>query len=174
MVRFNFWTIAYEGERLAAIKRVRQHCQCCNMAGSMNGVSMPELAFRVQHVSFSYNSVPALHDLSLQILSGERIALIGANGSGKSTLLRLLAGLSFPNEGSISFFDEALTEAGLQEESFFSFPSTSRCGFSKPRCSAIQPSVFDEVAFGPLQLRWPRDQIRQRVETTLSAWASRI
>lgn len=135
----------------------------------MNGFSMPELAFQVQHVSFSYNSVPALYHLSLQILSGERIALIGANGSGKSTLLRLLAGLSFPNEGSISFFNEALTETALQKEEFF-FRFRRRVGvvFQNPDVQLFNPSVFDEVAFGPLQLRWPRDQIRQRVEATLN------
>jgi cobalt/nickel transport system ATP-binding protein len=124
--------------------------------------------FQVSGVSYFYNGLQALQDISLEIQPGERVALLGANGSGKSTLLRLLAGLSFPRQGSISFFGEPLTEPRLREEEFF-FAFRRRVGivFQNPDVQLFNPSVFDEVAFGPLQLRWPADRIRGRVAEIL-------
>ncbi|HEX4773245.1 MAG TPA: ABC transporter ATP-binding protein [Bryobacteraceae bacterium] len=127
-----------------------------------------EAAFEVKTISFAYREVSALKDLSLRIPRGERVALIGANGSGKSTLLRMLAGLSFPDCGEISFFGEPLTKTRLQEEDFF-FRFRRRVGvlFQNPDFQLFNSSVFDEIAFAPLQLRWPRNQIREAVEQTL-------
>ena len=129
---------------------------------------MNDDAFEVKAISFSYREVSALKDLSLQIKRGERVALIGANGSGKSTLLRMLAGLSFPDRGEISFFGEPVTQSRLDEEDFF-FRFRRRVGvlFQNPDFQLFNSSVFDEVAFAPLQLRWPRNQIREVVERTL-------
>jgi cobalt/nickel transport system ATP-binding protein len=124
--------------------------------------------FQVSGASYFYNGLEALHEISLEIQSGERMALLGANGSGKSTLLRLLAGLSFPREGAVSFFGEPLTEPRLREEEFF-FAFRRRVGvvFQNPDVQLFNPSVFDEVAFGPLQLRWPAERIRERVAEIL-------
>lgn len=124
--------------------------------------------FQVCGAFYSYNGLEALHNISIEIQAGERMALLGANGSGKSTLLRLLAGLSFPRQGSVSFFGEPLTEMRLREENFF-FAFRRRVGvvFQNPDVQLFNPSVFDEVAFGPLQLRWTSARIRERVEQTL-------
>jgi cobalt/nickel transport system ATP-binding protein len=131
-------------------------------------VPAAKVAFDVCDVSYRYNQVPALRGLSMRVMHGERVALLGANGSGKSTLLRLLAGLCFPDQGEISFFGESLSERRLESEEFF-FRFRRRVGmvFQNPDIQLFSPSVFDEVAFGPLQLRWPKEQIRQRVEETL-------
>ena len=131
---------------------------------------MTETAFSVRAVSYRYNQVPALNGLTMQVARGERVALLGANGSGKSTLLRLLAGLCFPSRGEIQFFGESLTERRLQDEAFF-FNFRRRVGlvFQNPDIQLFNPSVFDEVAFGPLQLRWPRAEIRERVEAALES-----
>jgi cobalt/nickel transport system ATP-binding protein len=125
---------------------------------------MNDPAFDVRGVSYSYNQVQALDAVSLQVAAGERIALLGANGCGKSTLLRLLAGLYFPSQGEISFFGEPLTESRLADEEFF-FRFRRRVGllFQNPDIQLFNPSVFDEVAFGPLQLGWARAEIRARV-----------
>jgi len=135
-----------------------------------NPIANPEPAFDARALCYRYNRVAALDGLSLQVRRGERVALLGANGSGKSTLLRLLAGLYFPNSGDISFFGERLTEQGLQDEAFF-LRFRRRVGllFQNPDIQLFCPSVFDELAFGPLQLRWPKDKIRQRVEEMLES-----
>jgi len=126
------------------------------------------LAFDIRDVSYRYNQVTALNSLSMQVRRGERVALLGANGSGKSTLLRLLAGLCFPESGEISFCGESLTERRLQDEQFF-FSFRRRVGlvFQNADVQLFSPSVFDELAFGPLQLRWSARQIRERVEEVL-------
>ena len=93
---------------------------------------------------------------------------MGANGSGKSTLLRILDGLYFPDRGSVQVLGEPLTEARLQDDDFaFRFRRRVAFVFQNPDVQLFNPTVFDELAFGPLQLRWPREQIIQRVEETL-------
>ena len=130
--------------------------------------SEANIALDVRSVSYSYEGVSALENLSLQVAQGERIALIGANGSGKSTLLRLLAGLAFPQRGEIFFFGVHLTEARLQEKEFF-YTFRRRVGvvFQNPDVQLFNASVFDEVAFGPLQLGWPKTKVREKVEQAL-------
>ena len=104
----------------------------------------------------------------MEVMRGERLALLGANGSGKSTLLRVLAGLSFVNGGEIRYLGERLSAERLEEEQFF-YEFRRRIGvvFQNPDVQLFNASVFDEVAFGPLQLGWPKQEIRERVETTL-------
>ncbi len=130
---------------------------------------MSETIFDVQNVIYRYNAeVTALKGLSLKVQRGERIAILGANGSGKSTLLRLLDALYFPESGSISAFDEPLTEERLQDEEFaFAFRRRVALVFQNPDVQLFSPTVFDEVAFGPLQLRWPKDTIRRTVQEAL-------
>ncbi len=140
------------------------------MAGPLTVTGPSETAFLVRDVSYRYHHQLALSGLSMRVARGERVALLGANGSGKSTLLRLLAALSFPEQGDISFFGELLTHQRLQEEAFF-YGFRRRVGlvFQNPDIQLFNPSVFDEVAFGPLQLRWPKAQIRERVEALLES-----
>ncbi len=125
-------------------------------------------AFEVRDVTYRYDQVTALNGLSLTVSQGERVALLGANGCGKSTLLRVLAGLYFPQRGQVRFCGEPVTEARLADEQFF-FQFRRRVGlvFQNPDVQLFNPSVFDEVAFGPLQLHWPKERIRQRVAEML-------
>jgi cobalt/nickel transport system ATP-binding protein len=129
------------------------------------------LIFDVRNVTYRYDEkFTALAGFSLQVGEGQRVALLGANGSGKSTLLRLLDGLYFPESGSVLFAGEPLSEARLQEEEFrFAFRRRVGLVFQNPDVQLFNPTVFDEVAFGPLQLRQPQDEIRQRVSQALDA-----
>jgi cobalt/nickel transport system ATP-binding protein len=119
-------------------------------------------------VRYRYDRVVALDGATLTVPAGLRLALVGANGSGKSTLLRLLDALYFAESGAVQFEGETLTEARFDDEAF-AFDFRRRVGmlFQNPDVQLFNPSVFDEVAFGPLQLRWPGGEIRSRVEAIL-------
>jgi cobalt/nickel transport system ATP-binding protein len=124
--------------------------------------------FEVREVTFRYHQVTALDKLSLTIQPGQRVALLGANGSGKSTLLRILDGLAFPEKGSVNFCGEALTDERLQSSEFaYSFRRRVGLVFQSPDVQLFCPTVFDEVAFGPLQLQWPKEKVRAAVEEML-------
>jgi cobalt/nickel transport system ATP-binding protein len=125
-------------------------------------------AFELTNVSFRYQRIPALTDISLQVRRGERIALLGANGSGKSTLLRLLGALAFPDSGKLRCFGKDVTSESMEQaESFYEFRRRVGIVFQNPDVQLFNASVFDEVAFGPLQLGLPKDEVRERVTTTL-------
>ena len=125
--------------------------------------------FRVENVTFRYGSVVALDGVSLEIQEGKRSALLGANGSGKSTLLRMLDGLCFPDSGKISFRHESIDPLSLEDDKFaLAFRRRVGLVFQNPDVQLFNPTVFDEVAFGPLQMRWSKNEIRQRVGATLA------
>ncbi len=72
---------------------------------------------RIEHLHFSYSpqSGPVLHDISLSISAGQKVALVGATGSGKSTLLKLLLHLFDPDRGRILFDGHDLKHLSRQE-----------------------------------------------------------
>lgn len=127
-----------------------------------------EAVFEVRDVSYRYGEVLALNGLSMSVRPGQRVALLGANGSGKSTLLRLLDALYFPDAGSVSFLGETLTEDRFAEDEFaFGFRRRVGLVFQNPDVQLFCPSVFDELAFGPLQLQLSKQEVRERVHSML-------
>lgn len=128
-----------------------------------------EPIFELERVSFTYDGkVTALREVSLAVAAREKIALLGANGSGKSTLLMILAGLYFPALGQVRAFGNALTEEALQDESFaFSFRRKVGLLFQDPDVQLFSPTVWDEVAFAPLQLGLDQEEVVSRVEEAL-------
>jgi cobalt/nickel transport system ATP-binding protein len=128
---------------------------------------MPPI-FELRDVYFEYDRILALHGLSVAIAAGESVALLGANGSGKSTLLRILDALYFPSRGQVSFDGRPLTAQVLQQEEFaFAFRRRVALVFQNPDVQLFNPTVFDEVAFGPLQMRWPQEKVLSSVADTM-------
>jgi cobalt/nickel transport system ATP-binding protein len=126
------------------------------------------MIFEIDRLTYRYESLTALDDFSLSIPEGSRIALVGANGSGKSTLLRILDGLYFGQQGSVRFRGDELTEELFAHDDFaFGFRRQVGLVFQNPDVQLFNPTVFDEVAFGPLQLRWPKSEVRDRVGAAL-------
>lgn len=122
--------------------------------------------FSLDDVHQSYRrGEETLHGISLDVLRGERVAIVGANGSGKSTLLKMLDGLVFPTSGTIRVFGRDLTEDALEEPEFRKM-FRSRVGFvfQDADVQLFCSTVFDELAFGPLQLGLTEDEVHGRVE----------
>lgn len=129
----------------------------------------PETIFELNHVSFAYEGRQlALDDISLTVHAGECLVILGANGCGKSTLLKLLDGLYFATAGEIRAFGQPLTEAALRDDhANFAFRRRVGLVFQDTDVQLFSPSVLDELAFAPLQLGLPREEVNQRVEAVL-------
>ncbi len=124
--------------------------------------------FEITGLNYRYDKVPALNGLSLKIGRGERIALLGANGSGKSTLLRILDALAFGDKGEVKFFGSPLTPQSMEDESFaYDFRRKVGLVFQNPDVQLFNPTVFDEVAFGPLQMGWTHGKVNEAVTRAL-------
>jgi len=125
-------------------------------------------AFSLTDVTFRYQAAPVLDSLSLAIAPGECAVVLGANGSGKSTLLRVLAGLAFPERGRVEWYGRPLNETALTPGPFArEFRQRVGVIFQNPDVQLFNATVMDEVAFGPLQMGWSREEILERVHATL-------
>jgi cobalt/nickel transport system ATP-binding protein len=118
---------------------------------------MGNAIFELAGVCYRYHNLLALDGIDMRLEEGRRTALLGANGSGKSTLLRILDALYFPESGSVKFRGRTL-DPKLFESDEFTFDFRRRVGlvFQSPDVQLFNPTVFDEVAFGPLHMGWPR------------------
>jgi len=123
-------------------------------------------------VHYAYeDGVPALCGASLAAAPGERIVVLGANGCGKSTLLKLLGGLIFPQKGSYRAFGREITEPLLSRDPFgMFFRKEIGILFQNSDAQLFNPTVEDEVAFGPLQMNEPPDSVGAKVRAALDAF----
>jgi cobalt/nickel transport system ATP-binding protein len=106
----------------------------------------------------------ALAGIDLTVRPGEHVAVVGANGSGKSTLLKMLDGLVFPSAGEILAFGAPLSEDALEDPAFRrDFRARVGFVFQDADVQLFCSDVRDELAFGPLQLGLPRDDVESLV-----------
>ena len=127
--------------------------------------------FELRKVSYRYlDESPALQEISITITTGESVVILGANGSGKSTLLKLLDGLYFPTAGEVWAFGKPLTEESLRDDAYASrFRRRVGLLFQDPDVQLFSPTVWDEVAFAPLQMGLSKGEVIDRVEEALRA-----
>lgn len=134
---------------------------------------MGDFLFEFQGVSFAYPGAysgqgASLSEVSFTANSGERLAVLGANGSGKSTLLRLMNGLYFPQTGTIKAFGEVMTPERVEKPPFGPrFRKEVGFLFQNSDAQLFCPSVEEELAFGPLQMGWTKQEILRRILDTL-------
>jgi cobalt/nickel transport system ATP-binding protein len=118
---------------------------------------------KLEQVWYRYPESPyALEDISLAIAKGERVSLVGPNGAGKSTLLHLMAGLYFPSKGNLAVEGTSLNkkEARLvrQKVGFL---------FQDPDDQIFMPTVWEDVAFGPINMGLTEADVKVRVANAM-------
>src|ERR1700733_4940304 len=103
------------------------------------------MSVAVSHISKRFEThgqraIPALRDVSLEVKTGELLALLGPSGSGKTTLLRIITGLELPEAGRVSFVGEDVTDKSAYER---------KAGFVFQHYALFQHmTVFENIAFG--------------------------
>lgn len=123
------------------------------------------MLFRLENLSHRYyDGTIALSEVSLSFEKGERIALLGTNGSGKTTLLNHLNGILRPTSGQIFFEDKPLE---YDSKSLLNLRKRVGFVFQDPNDQLFASTVKQDVAFGPLNLGFPADQVKKLVNESL-------
>ena len=122
------------------------------------------MSIEIRNISKNFGNFKALGDVSLDIESGELVALLGPSGCGKTTLLRIIAGLESADHGSIHFSGEDTTDVHVRER---------QVGFVFQHYALFRHmTVFENVAFGlrmkPRGLRPSEAQIKEKVHSLLN------
>ncbi|MBX9712037.1 MAG: sulfate ABC transporter ATP-binding protein [Xanthobacteraceae bacterium] len=121
------------------------------------------MTIEVRNIVKKFGAFTALDNVNLRVETGELVALLGPSGSGKTSLLRIIAGLDWPDSGTVSFDGENALARGAGER---------QVGFVFQHYALFRHmSVFENVAFGlrvqPRAIRQSEDQIRKRVKDLL-------
>lgn len=121
------------------------------------------MTIEVRNIVKKFGAFAALNDVNLKVATGELVALLGPSGSGKTSLLRIIAGLDWPDSGSVIFDGESALERGAGER---------HVGFVFQHYALFRHmSVFENVAFGlrvqPRAIRKSEAEIRKRVKELL-------
>ena len=119
----------------------------------------------IDHLRYRYPDGPVvLDDISLHIKAGERVALVGPNGAGKSTLMLHLNGLLRAESGVLRLCGVELADSTLR-----AVRRAVGLVFQNPDDQLFSPTVFDDVAFGPIYQGCPEAEVRARVRDALAA-----
>ncbi len=117
----------------------------------------------VTDLTYTYpDKTNAINNLSFSVKSGEVVGLIGPNGAGKSTLFLLLMGFLEAQQGKIHIFNQELnkkTKKSIRKKLGFVFQN--------PNDQLFSPTLWEDVAFGPYNLGYNREEISRRVDQTL-------
>jgi sulfate transport system ATP-binding protein len=121
------------------------------------------MSIEAVNITKRFGQFTALNNVDLEIPSGELVALLGPSGSGKTTLLRIIAGLEFPDSGTVLFDGHDIGDRTARER---------RVGFVFQHYALFRHmTVFENIAFGlrvrPREFRPSRAQIRAKVHDLL-------
>jgi cobalt/nickel transport system ATP-binding protein len=127
---------------------------------------MRDPIIQVDNLSYVYpDGRAALAGVSLEVVSGEKLAIVGPNGAGKSTLLLHMNGILRGQDGS------RISVAGVEPNDRTLRDVRARVGlvFQDPDDQLFSPTVLEDVAFGPLHMDLPEQEVRRRVARALDA-----
>lgn len=115
------------------------------------------------------DAAPVWTDVSLRVEPGEKLVLLGANGGGKSTLLQLLDALVFPRAGQYRYDGAAVTSDQARRTDWARrFRREVGLLFQHPEAMLFNPTVRDEIGYGPRRLGLPD------AERRIADWAARL
>jgi cobalt/nickel transport system ATP-binding protein len=119
---------------------------------------------RVHDLHFSYHDGhAALRGVSFEMCPGDKVALVGPNGAGKSTLMLHLNGI-LTGQGEVTVGDKRISRDNLP-----AIRAMVGLVFQNPDDQLFSPTVFEDVAFGPLHMGLPKDEVERRVTFALQA-----
>ncbi len=129
----------------------------------MREIMENKTAIRIKNLHYRYpDGNYVLKGIDLQVYEGEKIGIIGENGSGKTTLLLHLNGI-LKGEGEIWIFDRILDNRNIKE-----IRKMVGLVFQEPDDQLFSTNVFDDVAYGPLNMGLKKEEVKERVKEALS------
>ena len=119
-------------------------------------------AIEIQNFSYKYpDGTAALSDITLTIEHGQRVVLIGPNGAGKSTLLLAMAGFT-KGSGKVTVDGLEIKRKNLKQ-----IRTRIGCCMENPDDQLFMPTLFDDIAFGPLNMGLDIEEVKTRVTQAL-------
>jgi len=122
-------------------------------------------AIRIDRLSFSYpDGQQALTEINLSINKGESVGIVGPNGAGKSTLLLHLNGILRSDNGAVKVLGQPVDDKNLRWV-------RSKVGvvFQDPDDQLFSPTIFEDVAFGPINMDYSEPEVKQAVTGALES-----
>jgi len=124
---------------------------------------MSERAISITNLSYTYpDGTPGLRGISLDIVRGESVGVIGPNGAGKTTLLLHLNGIFMSKNGNVEVLGK-----GMKKENIKGIRRSVGLVFQDPDDQLFMPTVFDDVAFGPINMGYAEAEVRESVTRAL-------
>ncbi len=129
------------------------------MDGNLN-----EAILKVRNLNYKYNNEKiVLSNININIYEGEKVAILGSNGAGKSTFFLNINGVLTPKSGDIIYRGKKISKKELNE-----LRKNIGIVFQDADNQIIASTVLAEVSFGPMNLKLPKEEVKERVEEALS------
>lgn len=126
---------------------------------------MSEILLKAQNLTYKYeDGTLALKDISLEIKSGEKLAVLGPNGSGKSTFFLCLNGVRKPQKGTLTLEGK---DYDYSRKGLLHLRSSVGIVFQDPDNQLFSAGVYEEIAFGPLNLGLSEAEVRILVDDAI-------
>jgi len=127
---------------------------------------MAKAIIQTENMCYTYpDGTSALNDINLEINKGDRVAIIGSNGAGKSTLFLHFNGILKPTSGLIRIYGESFN---YNKKDLMKIRQKVGIVFQNPDDQLFAPTVVEDVAFGPMNLGLPIEEVDKRVKESLA------